>query len=178
MNYALYESAEIKTNAFVEQSNNLTYSVYLWRPGLTNIFPPGLLEIKFLVWWLLHYLRIFPNRDYCVLLILDKGKTLIHRSCAFPRYFRFPFMRDNDLQIGDTFTDGKCRGKGLATYAILKIAESLKMKNRKFWYITDENNKPSVRVIERCGFYKVGYGERTKLFGSKFLGSFVLRERL
>jgi len=178
LNYVFYESVRLNPKTSIRQINNLTYSVDLWRPRLNKIFPRGLSEIKFFVWWLLHHLRIFSNRDYCVLMILDKDKKLIHRSCVFPRYFRFPFMRHNDLQIGDTFTDGKCRGQGFATYAILKITESLKMENRNFWYITDNNNKPSVRVIESCGFNKVGYGERTKRFGAKFLGSFVLREHI
>jgi len=177
LNYVFYESAEIKTNASIEQINNLTYSVYLWCPGLINIFPPGLTEIKFLVWWILHHLRIFSNRDYCVLMILDKDKTLIHRSCVFPRYFRFPFMRENDLQIGDTYTDGKCRGRGLATYAILKILESLQMDNRKFWYIVEENNESSIRVIEKVGFNKIGCGERGKKFGIKLFGSFEILAR-
>ena len=178
LNYAFYVSAGINIDTSRGQIDNLTYVTYMWRPGLTNIFPPGLLEIKYLVWWLLHYLMIFSNRAYCVLLILDKDKTLIHRSSVFPRYFRFPFMKNNDLQIGDTFTDEKYRGKGIAAYAIQKIVELCKVDNRKFWYIVEENNKSSIRVIEKVGFNKIGCGERRKKFGLQLFGSFEILTKI
>ncbi len=154
----------------------MPYSIYLWKPKLDQIFPSGLSEKKFAVWWLMHQLRIFPNRDYGVLLIFD-GNRLIHRSCIFPRYLRFPFMGNDDLQIGDIFTDEKYRGKGIAAYAIQKIVELYKIDNRKFWYIVEENNESSIRVIEKVGFNKIGCGERRKKFGIKLFGSFEILTR-
>lgn len=175
MNYLFYENTGDNHKSSSNIVNDSSYSISFWKPRLNKIFPLGLSEKRFLFWWFMHQLRFFPNRDYSVLLI-HRGNDLIHRSCIFPRYFRYPFMKDNDLQIGDTFTDHEYRGKGIATLAILNIVESLKMNNRKIWYITEENNKSSIRVIEKAGFKKIGSGIRTSKFGLRLLGSFIMRE--
>lgn len=175
VNYLFYENIGITHNSGVNFLNDSSYSISFWKPSLNKIFPSGLSERRFVFWWLMHQSRFFPNRDYSVFLIHQDNK-LIHRSCIFPRYFRYPFMKDNDLQIGDTFTDQRYRGKGIATYAILRIVEYLKMNNRKFWYIVEEANKSSIRVIEKAGFKKRGSGIRTCRFGLRLLGSFILND--
>lgn len=176
MRHLFYDSSEINLNSSPERMNFSSYSVLLWHPSINKIFPPGLHDKKFIIWWLFHYLRIFANRYYSVMLVFDKENTLVHRSCIFPRYFRFPFMCENDLQIGDTFTALKFRGEGIATWAILKIIELLKTKDRKFWYLCAEDNLASIRVIEKAGFKKKGSGIRTAKWGFKMLGSFIITE--
>ncbi len=79
--------------------------------------PAGVRGVSFYVWRAFHAAHVFANRDYALLVIYD-GDRLVHRSCVFPRYPRFPFMRDDDLQIGDIWTDPDYRGQGLATRAI------------------------------------------------------------
>ena len=69
------------------------------------------------MWWLLHLLHVFANRDYALLLI-DVDDRLVHRTGVYPRYLRFPFMATGDLQIGNTWTDEACRGRGLAGSAM------------------------------------------------------------
>lgn len=177
MNYLFYENTGIIRESVANLFNDSSYSISFWKPSLKKIFPWGLSEKRFAFWWLMHQFRFFTNRDYSVLLI-HKDNDLIHRSCIFPRYFRYPFMKENDLQIGDTFTDPKYRGKGIATYAILTIIEYFKMNDRKFWYIVEENNKSSIRVIEKAGFKKIGSGIRTSMLGLRLLGSFMLNDDL
>ena len=46
------------------------YRFVLWRPGIFRVVPPDL-PFKFALWWLAHYLRVFRNRDYSVLYIMD-----------------------------------------------------------------------------------------------------------
>jgi len=175
MKYLFYEFSGIDRMSSNNISINPKYSINFWKPELYKIFPPGLSEKRFAIWWLMHQSHFFANRDYNVLLI-HQGNELIHRSCVFPRYFRYPFMKDNDLQIGDTFTNQKYRGKGIATYAIVKIIEFLKINNSNFWYIVEESNTPSIRVIEKAGFRKVGSGIRTKKIGLKIIGSFIFKD--
>ena len=38
------------------------YAVETWHPGLGRIVPPSL-GLKFALWWLLHWLRLFNNRN-------------------------------------------------------------------------------------------------------------------
>jgi RimJ/RimL family protein N-acetyltransferase len=84
-------------------------------------------------------------------------------------------MSADDLQVGNTWTDPAHRNRGIATFAIQKILELQKKPLRDFWYVVEENNIPSIRVIENAGFTKVGEGIRTKRFGAKAFGAYVIQ---
>jgi RimJ/RimL family protein N-acetyltransferase len=116
---------------------------------------------------------VFTNRDYGVLLIHYRGE-LVHRSVVSPRYFRFPFMGTADLQIGDTWTAEQHRGKGLAGFAIQAVANKDPIPDRVYWYICEESNISSARVVEKLGFRKAGECARVPRLGLHLLGSFVM----
>ena len=148
------------------------FDVELWRPS--SLKPKELPLIPFAVWTLFHALHIFKNRDYALLLMRDNGR-LIHRSCIFPGWFRFPFMRRDDLQIGDTETDPHYRGKGIAPAAIEAIVARLKKPGRRFWYICDDSNAPSIRAVEKAGFKRVGTGGKNPRLGLSILGKYEMQ---
>lgn len=154
-----------------------TYRVVLWRPGLRAFIPAGCDIFPFGVWWLFHFFRVFSNRDYCVLLVFAEA-TLIHRSCVFPAYFRFPFMRQKDLQIGDTYTHPEYRGFGIATMALKDAADRLATDGRVIWYVVGENNHGSIRVAEKAGFRRAAYGTRRSRFGVLLLGYYDIEQRI
>lgn len=158
----------------------------VWRPSmprkrqlhqtdsqLTWLTPLGLRPSAFKVWWLFHQLRIFSSRDYCVVVIYS-GERLVHYSGVFPRYFRFPFMNSRDLQIGDTWTDPDFRGLGLAGWAIKTALRACAAPGRSFWYVVEESNAPSIRVIEKARFGLVGTGQRVSRFGIRALGCYLM----
>lgn len=149
------------------------FETILWKPSMLEIIPKGVALFPFAVWWVMHYLHIFANRDYGLYLVYDRD-NLIHRSVISPGYFRFPFMAKIDLQIGDTWTKSEYRGKGLAVIAVTQIIQLLRKPGRRFWYLTEESNQASIRVIEKVGFEKVGEGSRTKRCGLSVLGAFVI----
>jgi hypothetical protein len=149
------------------------YSEELWKPSLGQLVPRGMDKYPFLVWSLMSNLRLFASTGYCLWLICHNN-LLVHRTCVFPRYFRFPFMSENDLQIGDTWTLPEYRCRGLATQAIFSVLAHKNSPDRKFWYVTEENNISSIKVIEKAGFIKYGYGMRNKRLGLSILGSFQL----
>jgi RimJ/RimL family protein N-acetyltransferase len=151
------------------------YSIELWRPGRYNPVPPGLPLLPFAVWTLFHYFKIFKRPDYGILLVRCSGK-IIHRTCIFPKYPRFPFMSRFDLQIGDTWTDGQHRGKGIAVYAIQWFFAQVGTGDGKYWYICDESNQASTKVALKCGFTLIGRGVRLKRFGLGLLGYFSITE--
>ncbi len=144
----------------------------LWRPSLSQITPPTLGRRAALC-WLAHYCHVFRNRDYSVLLIKD-GDRFIHRSCAIPACFRWPFMDEMDIQISSTWTEDSCRGQGLATIAIGHLITVLNRPKRTFWYLARANNKPSVAVCQKAGFKLVGKARRTKRLGLRLWGTFEL----
>lgn len=155
--------------------NNLPsdYICSLWRPSWKRILPMGMSRLTYRAWWLFHHCHIFSNREYGILVIYC-GQELVHYSGIFPSYSRFPFMEKNDLQIGDTWTHPSHRGRGLATFAIKITAALCGNSRRRIWYLVEEENHPSVRAVEKAGFTCIGRGRRTKRFGLKILGSYVL----
>lgn len=151
------------------------YRFSLWRPSATHIMPRGTPAMPFGAWWAMHQLHLFGNRDYSLLLI-DDGDKLVHRSCVFPRYVRFPFMGKCDLQIGDTWTAEEHRGKNLAVFAARKVLELHHKPGRRFWYVTSDANGPSIRVAQKAGFALAGKGRRISRWGLRPLGAFVMEQ--
>ena len=149
------------------------YTCSFWRPGLFRVVPPGLPGLPFATCWLMHFLGVFSNREYGVLMIHCRGE-LVHRSVVFPRYFRFPFMGDTDLQIGYTWTRELHRGKGLAGFAIQAIRDRDPRPDRIYWYVCEEANLASIRVVEKLGFRKAGDCVRVSRFGLRLLGAFII----
>jgi RimJ/RimL family protein N-acetyltransferase len=87
-------------------------------------------------------------------------------------------MGKNDLQVGDTWTRPGYRGQGLATFAIHKIVEKLRRADRAFWYVVQEDNTSSIRVVEKAGFKLIGKGVKTKRMGLSLFGSYIIKENL
>lgn len=145
----------------------------LWRPSWRHAIPPEQPLMPFAVWWGFHHARIFTNQDYSVLMIRDSAH-IVHRSCIFPGYFRFPFMKEDDLQIGNTWTAPTCRGLGLATIGLREAIRLRWRSGRRFWYLTESDNLASIRVAENAGLQLVGEGRRTLRCGLRLLGAFEL----
>jgi RimJ/RimL family protein N-acetyltransferase len=129
----------------------------------------------FIVWWLLHQLHLFKNRDYHQVVIRRDGRV-VHRSGVYPGFPRFPFMIGADLQIGDTWTSPDERGRGLALMAIAETIRRLGRFDRRFWYLCETENTASIRVIEKAGFTPVGIGRKRPRLGLLALGAYVLDE--
>jgi GNAT superfamily N-acetyltransferase len=125
--------------------------------------------------WLLHCLRAFPNRDYTVF-VVRRGNEFAHYSGVTGRYWRFPFLADADLQIGDTWTHPDHRGKGLAGFAIDRILTAMSRPGRLIWYVVEDINTPSIRAAEGAGMTLFARGAWRRPFGLKLLGSYVIRE--
>jgi RimJ/RimL family protein N-acetyltransferase len=135
--------------------------------------PGGLPLLPFGVWTAMHYLQLFANREYGVLVVYHEGRS-VHRSALFPRYARFPFMAREDLQIGDVWTDPGHRNRGLASFAIQRLVQAKARRGRRIWYLVESGNAPSVRAVAKLGFVRAGTGTRTKRLGLAVFGQFVL----
>ena len=148
----------------------------IWRPSANKWFPPGMSRF-FLLWTMFHWLQIFKNSDYSIVYI-HCSDHIVHRSCAVPAYFRWPFMNNHDLQISSTWTHPQWRGKGLAVSALSHITNVLSRPNRKFWYVTRSKNISSIRVCQKAGFYEHSKARRVNRFGLRLLGSLELEDTL
>jgi len=168
-------NSEISVVGSTFDLNGIRYSLFLWKPDLRSLVPAGLPLVPYAFWWFMHFFHLFANQDYSILVVYT-GNSLVHRSCVFPRYFRFPFMSQDDLQIGDIWTHPEHRGRGIAFIAIKKIVDLQRKPGRKFWYVVEENNISSIRVIEKVGFQLEGEGGRTKWLGLKVFGTYAIQD--
>jgi RimJ/RimL family protein N-acetyltransferase len=83
-------------------------------------------------------------------------------------------MAQQDLQIGNVLTEPEHRGRGLATLAICKVVELMARQRRTFWYLTAEDNRPSIRAVERAGFRLAGVGTRERPFSFSPFARYLL----
>jgi RimJ/RimL family protein N-acetyltransferase len=149
------------------------YDVRIWRPSLTSVPPSVLPAGTSWTWWAFHNGGVFANREFATVMVMHNG-TLAHRLGVFPGFFRFPFMRKDDLQFGDLWTHDAHRGRGLAGVAIDAALASAARAGRRFWYITDPSNVASIRVAEKAGFQLIGHGTREPRAGVHGLGFYRL----
>lgn len=150
-------------------------NIVYWRPSWLRPLPTGCRSPKFLVWFVFDRTRVFASKGYGVLLV-RKGGRVVHRSCVFPRFFRFPFMAVGDLQIGDVWTAPSTRRQGLATVALEQILRIHTNKGSTLWYLVEETNQASIKVAERNGFQLAGFGTKHPRWGLRFFGRYTLDE--
>jgi GNAT superfamily N-acetyltransferase len=130
------------------------FSAELWKPSLRSPWPHGASRDKklhFLFRTLLHVTRMFPSCDSGAMVLYEAAR-LVHYSAFTPRYWRFPFLSGQDLQVGDTWTEPSYRSKGLAKRALQHLVTRLRMPGRNFWF----------KVVEDCGFRLAGVGTRVE----------------
>jgi RimJ/RimL family protein N-acetyltransferase len=144
----------------------------VWRPSWRRVRPLGVKGTPWVVWWCLHQLRLFGNREYSVVLVRDATGQVVHRASVFPPYLRFPFMAKEDVQLGDLWTAPQWRGKGLASSSLRYLVAERRTSGRCFWYLTAPTNAASVRVAQRAGFRFVATGSRESRWGLSALGAF------
>lgn len=153
------------------------YSVSMWWPSRRHPWPPGLDNLRsrarFAFRYVLDSLGSFANREVGAVCIFYADR-LVHYSGFTPRYWRFPFLADDDLQIGDTWTAPDHRGRGLAGYALHEILDMKQGRGRGLWYVVGDNNPASIRVVERAAFELAGVGHWRLPWGIKLLGSYVM----
>ncbi len=170
--YRVYRTDGVQVDAGKQAAGlSAEYAIDLWKPGAGSIVPPTMSR-RFMAWWLFHRCGILGNGMYRVFLIRHKG-AVVHRTCLVPKYFRWPFMGTNDLQISSTWTAPEHRGRGLATFALARLVRGYADGSRRFWYICREDNGASITVCLRSGFQFECLMQRTHPWGSLLLGKFL-----
>jgi hypothetical protein len=147
------------------------YTFEIWRPGWRSILPPTL-GAKFSAWWALDLFGRFRNHDYAVLIVRRNGRA-VHRTCLIPKYFRWPFMKDGDLQVSSIWTAEEHRCLGLAAYAVEQAVEIFCKPGRTFWYVTHPDNLPSLSLCRGVGFDLHCVARRTSRFNLRILGQLI-----
>jgi RimJ/RimL family protein N-acetyltransferase len=147
------------------------FEITIWRPSLLSWKPSGLPMVPTVVWSAFHQLRIFSNRDLGMV-VIRRGAEVVHHLLVTPRWYRFPFMKPGDVQIGAVYTAPTYRGRGLARLGIATACRVWQAPQRRVWYLVEPENEPSIRAATACGFTLVGTGERTPVAGVGVLGRY------
>ncbi len=131
-----------------------------------EIFVPTLFKLKehsskiliYLFWFLFtkgHYRIIYVKKD----------NSIIHYTHILPKFFKFPFMNTNDLEIGPSWTDEAYRGKGIFPAVLAYVALCWKEEKRTFYAFTNIENHSSQKAILKADFYKWMSGYKTNKLG-------------
>ena len=156
---------------------NASYKLETFKPDWLHIMPKGMnvtligmyQSLVFIIWWFL-YLAMWKRQDksYEHYLVYD-GERLIHYSVVLPRYYRYPFMGSNDIQIGPYWTAEEYRGQGICPFIIRKTLSDYQLRRGYAYVLISEDNLKSQRSAIRGGVDFYGYGIRTRGPLGKFL---------
>ena len=171
----LFFRKDISKPAMTDNNNMITsvnerYKFETFKPSLLHITPKDMnIKFVFVVYWIL-YLIIWKQQGKCYehYLVYDEER-LIHYSVVLPEFYRYPFMENNDIQIGPYWTSEQHRGQGICPFVILKILNRYMFRKKYAYIIIRENNIASQRSVGKCGLDFYGYGVRTKGFWGKFI---------
>ena len=142
-----------------------------WRPAFDGRPPPGPYGAENMAWYAFDRMGLFASRAFEELSVKVAGR-LLHRLIVTPRWFRFPFMAEDDLQIGALWTSPDARRAGLARATITETHRRHAAPGRCFWYVADDQNAASIGLAEACGYRLAGEGRRTRPLGVRALGQF------
>lgn len=156
MTYLIYKLNKLR----IQDNFKIDADLEIWKPSYRSI-KHSRLPSKYFLWWFFHYLHIFRNENLQIWLFYIKDE-IAHFFCVVPKYYRWPFMSENDVQIAYVVTAKKFRGNNIAYNAIAKAINDLKVDG-DIWYVTDSNNYASQKLAEKLGFEFFANGER-KLF--------------
>ena len=115
-------------------------------------------NLLYLFWYL------FTFGSYRILYVTVKNTSEIaHFSNIIPKFFKYNFMNESDLQIAHCFTYKKYRGKRLYSFALSEISN--KFKERLIWIGSHNSNINSINVIVKSGFKRIFDVEKRTIFG-------------
>jgi ubiquinone/menaquinone biosynthesis C-methylase UbiE/RimJ/RimL family protein N-acetyltransferase len=147
-----------------------SFEVDIWKPTLAWLKPkdaPASLSF----WWFYHFTRILRKRNSYSIFQVRQGDSIIGRTVASTKCFKFPFMGSSDIHIGPTWTNPQYRKRGIATSISKQVIEHLAVENLTFWTIVAKDNKPSQRLCENLGFVRFAEIKRNKRLGLSIYGS-------
>jgi hypothetical protein len=128
----------------------LGYKLILYKPGLFRLSQYGSNAIVNFLWYITTFGR------FRILFLLDK-EIVVHYSYITPKIYRFPFMKNNDMQIGPCATNPDYQKKGIFTDVLKLISECYANKSDSIWTYTTLTNLASQKAFERAGFHFFSY---------------------
>lgn len=143
------------------------------RPTIYNVLRFAKSHYPFMAWWLFHRCGVFHNKCFIMLCYFENNQ-IVHRTCVFPSFYKFPFMNKEDLQVGEIWTREDYRNRGMATRAIKYILNLDQYNKKTFWYVVGASNSESIRLAERSGFSACCTAHKKNKMGISFIGNYEI----
>lgn len=158
-NYVFFrlENEEIATINQAKTALN-KYTVEIFAPTFFQLKRhPG--KIFIYLFWLL------ITRGKYRIVYVKKENVIIHYTHILPKFFKFPFMKAEDLVIGPAWTDILHRGEGIFPAVIEYIVQSFNKDGRNFYTFAHVDNEASMKSILKVGFKRWTNGYKTTSLG-------------
>ena len=158
---------------FYRQEENSSIKIKLDKQYKISQFKPSLLSLNkhksrsliYMIWF------IFTLGKYKIYYVNNTKGHIIHIAHVIPKFFKFPFMQEDDLEIGPCWTSESNRGRGIYPAVLQYIFLEESQENRKFFMMISPDNIASIRGVLRAGFKEYGRG-----FKSQWLGIYNLEK--
>lgn len=118
-----------------------------------SILSPSFVSLhKYGYGWFVNLCWFIVSMGKIEILLVKKENELAHFSYIIPKVFRFPFMKNDDIQVGPCFTCESYRQHGIYTAVLQYIQFLYGEKNKTIWIYTTHTNIPSQKAIMKAGF--------------------------
>jgi len=107
-------------------------------------------------YYLLRLTRVIKKDVYISYVLIDN--SIVSYAFCYPKSFKYPFMKDEDYQIGSVYTDPGFRKKGYAALTIENILNNINCS--KIWYLSHSENTSSIKLCKKFNFSYYGHGVR------------------
>ena len=85
---------------------------------------------------------------YCT----DDTRKVVHTSYVIPKCIKFPFLMNDDYEIGPCMTIHEYRGRGIYPQVLNYITYSCGGGDTKFYMLVNPTNKSSIKGIKKANF--------------------------
>ena len=107
------------------------------------------------------YFYLISKGSFSIYYTLDPERgTVTHSSYVTGASYKFPFMHKGDIHIGPCRTAPEHRGKGLYKQVLRAVLQDQQGSDHAAYMLVAEDNLPSIRGIEACGFRHEGSVEK------------------
>lgn len=156
----LYKS-EAADSVFVNDDER-DIMIKIFTPSIRGWLLPGeIFKLKTICFRILVQLMTLGRAK--IFYAINENGDLMHTSYVIPHCAKFSFMGKDDYEIGPCYTYPDFRGKGIYPKVLHQICSRMAKNNSVFYMIVDENNKPSIKGIEKAGFIRCGTVRKSKL---------------
>jgi hypothetical protein len=139
------------------RGNEEVFDINLYNPSFVDSIKLSKIRLTFFIWFLFRVFRLFKSPYYVVILTNSK-KEVVHHFVLLPRSFKYPFMEEGDLQIGDVWTRDDYRGQNISAFVISKVLKDNPYNRYNFWYLTELENTASINLARKLNLHLEGEG--------------------